>query len=262
MRILSVLACLLLFFGSAAHYKALFFEIDDVLFWANETHGFRILESVANHYRNRLFEIASTVKLSEEEKRVLGENSIAFFRNVQLPPLWCLYLTGQISNGEVQKRVAEAIDKQVSWVWPEYSFLHKAVKIGLNPEAEAELMVPLEHMQTLINNIKHHNPTIDLYIFSNKNESSLRALRKKYPECFAYFKGVFISGHTKVLKPHAKAYRLLLKQLKLKPHECIIIDSQSQNLSPALQLGIKGLLVHNRNIVELTKELHKNNIKV
>jgi putative hydrolase of the HAD superfamily len=61
-----------------------------------------------------------------------------------------------------------------------------------------------------------------------------------------------------VRKTQIKIYRETLKKLKLKPQECIFIDNEDWNLTPAKKLGMKTILFKNNN--QLTHELRKLNV--
>jgi len=64
-------------------------------------------------------------------------------------------------------------------------------------------------------------------------------------EMLSLFSPVIISCDVGFRKPNLKIYKLLIRRLKLKPHEILFIDNREWNLKPARKLGIKTILFKN-----------------
>ncbi len=63
-----------------------------------------------------------------------------------------------------------------------------------------------------------------------------------------------------IRKPDKKIYKKTLAKLKLDPLQCVFIDNQDWNLTPAKKLGMKAILFKNNK--QLVKELKKLGVKV
>ena len=74
------------------------------------------------------------------------------------------------------------------------------------------------------------------------------------------FNPVIISCDVSMRKPNPEIYKLTLKKLKLKPSECLFIDNQSWNITPAKKLGIKTVLFKDNK--QLFKQLLKEGVRV
>lgn len=80
-----------------------------------------------------------------------------------------------------------------------------------------------------------------------------------YPKTFQkLFYPSIISCDVGIRKPHMGIYKLILKNLKLKPSETVFIDNQIWNIKPAEKLGMKTILFKNneQTIRELNKILN------
>lgn len=74
------------------------------------------------------------------------------------------------------------------------------------------------------------------------------------------FDSVIISCDVGLRKPDIKIYKLLIKNIKLKPEEILFIDNQGWNIEPAKKLGIKTILYKDNK--QLIGELKKNAIVI
>ncbi|MFH1505932.1 MAG: HAD family phosphatase [archaeon] len=76
----------------------------------------------------------------------------------------------------------------------------------------------------------------------------------------SFFDGIFFSNEIGFVKPNKEAYEFVLKDINLKPEECIFIDDKNCNLEPAKKLGFKTVLFI--NLENLKKELVQFSIKI
>ncbi|MGD9276169.1 MAG: HAD-IA family hydrolase [Candidatus Pacearchaeota archaeon] len=77
---------------------------------------------------------------------------------------------------------------------------------------------------------------------------------------YSNFDPVVVSCFSGMRKPNPKIYKLTLKKLKLKPSECLFIDNQEWNITPAKKLHIKTILYKNNKQLfkeKIWKELFK-----
>jgi epoxide hydrolase-like predicted phosphatase len=95
-------------------------------------------------------------------------------------------------------------------------------------------------------------------ILSDQHYTSKKALiPKKYSKKFDV---VVASCDAGVRKPNQEIYKIILKKLKIPAQNCIFIDNQTWNLTPAQNLGMKTILF--RNNKQLFRELSKLKINV
>ncbi len=97
-----------------------------------------------------------------------------------------------------------------------------------------------------------------LAILSNTNKLHTK-INNEYQDLFDHFDRIFLSWEMKVAKPDVRAYRYVLKKLKIKPNECVFIDDKEENITSANSIGINGIVFKDYNL--LVKELEKLNVK-
>lgn len=252
--------------------KALIVEIDDILFAPDESQGLIGSLVDVNYYRQRFFDMISTIK--DYDSKVPAH---VLYRGQPVPRAWSYYFLDEIDQKTIYNKVVEAITNNISsWYFVERSALLHAAKIAFDIEAQANLMLPVKPMQKIIKRCKRHlatnNINAKVILFSNKNLKIVQALIEKYPRFFNIFgqntsininnreqviikPDIVVSGYTKFLKPDVNAYKDLLQRYSLLPQECLVIESQQQYLSVANSLGIKGILLTERNIKDVKKVL-------
>lgn len=62
---------------------------------------------------------------------------------------------------------------------------------------------------------------------------------------YAPFDNVFISCERGLKKPDLEFYDLAIKEMNVKPEECLFVDDKEENLVPAEKLGMKTILAKN-----------------
>jgi len=86
-----------------------------------------------------------------------------------------------------------------------------------------------------------------LLVLSNNNEPTVKGLRKEHKDMLDLFDKIYFSFEYKIAKPNRKFFELPLKELKLKPEECIFIDDKQRNIDAAEKIGLKGILFKNND---------------
>ena len=81
----------------------------------------------------------------------------------------------------------------------------------------------------------------------HKNSTLAKKLKKN-------FNLVIFSCDVKSRKPEKRIYSILLKKLKLKPENCIIIDDEKENLKYPQKMGMKT--IHFISFKQVKKELN------
>ncbi len=83
-------------------------------------------------------------------------------------------------------------------------------------------------------------------LFSNSlGNLALETLKKRHLTGKKFFDRIFISTKMHLAKPDKEAYRYVLKQLKVKPSEAIMVDDRIENIKPAKAIGMNGIVYKN-----------------
>ena len=77
---------------------------------------------------------------------------------------------------------------------------------------------------------------------------------------YRHFKHNILSHQTGLKKPRANFYKLLIKTVKVKPQEILLIDDGEANIIAANKLGMKAILYKNNK--QLFKDLKKLGVKL
>ena len=97
---------------------------------------------------------------------------------------------------------------------------------------------PIEGSVALLHRLKAAG--VPLYAITNFS-------REKYVETFArfpflaLFKGVIVSGHERLLKPHAPIFALLCSRYGVAPEQCVFVDDNPDNVEGARQSGFAAI---------------------
>jgi epoxide hydrolase-like predicted phosphatase len=77
---------------------------------------------------------------------------------------------------------------------------------------------------------------------------------------YALFDDVFLSCEKGLAKPDPKFYELVIKEMNVKPQECLFVDDKEKNILPAEKLGMKTVLAKEPNqIVKNVWKIIKSN---
>ena len=102
---------------------------------------------------------------------------------------------------------------------------------------------PFPDTKNVLELLKQH---YKLYLVSNTDCFSVKEVAEKY-ELTQYFESMFLSYEVGKLKGDPTFYPEILKQLKLKPEEVIVIgDSLQSDMEPAEKAGMRSILVDRR----------------
>ncbi len=103
-----------------------------------------------------------------------------------------------------------------------------------------------------------------VYILSNLDNDSFKALDNMLPGFFNLFDGVVISAHVKLMKPNPAIFSYTLDTYNLKPEETVFIDDQQENLNAAQKMGIfpiecrkSGFIIGSPNFKSVKASFHK-----
>ena len=92
-----------------------------------------------------------------------------------------------------------------------------------------------------------------LVMLSNNDIITTKSLRKGHKTLLELFDNIYFSFEFKIRKPGEEFFNLPLKDLNLKPEECVFIDDKKKNTDAAKALGFKTILY--KNLAQLKQEL-------
>ncbi len=116
----------------------------------------------------------------------------------------------------------------------------------------------VKHMQTdkgLVHLIPKLKKT-KIALFTNSlGAMALQVLKMRHLTGKKFFDRVFISTKMHMAKPDKQAYEYVIKQLKVKPAEALMVDDRIENIRPARAIGMQGIVYKNSR--QFAKELKK-----
>ncbi len=154
----------------------------------------------------------------------------------ELPAIFCDYLAG-VPSEQILDRIAETLGTSGA-LWN----LSKGI---FNPTIFAESLSLIEQGVDLVYDCADQG--FDLYLLSNMDTETFSLLKKDYPEFFALFKGIVISGECHLIKPDPAIFNHLINQFNLKKSECAFIDDQEVNCEAAEQEDIHSIYCKSRH---------------
>jgi epoxide hydrolase-like predicted phosphatase len=93
-------------------------------------------------------------------------------------------------------------------------------------------------------------------LFSNSiGHLAEETLKKRHLTGKKFFDRVFLSTKMHMAKPDKEAYRYVLKKLKVKPFEAVMVDDRIENIRPAKAIGMNGIIY--KNSKQFAKEIKK-----
>ncbi|OGE85843.1 MAG: hypothetical protein A3E28_03620 [Candidatus Doudnabacteria bacterium RIFCSPHIGHO2_12_FULL_42_22] len=93
-------------------------------------------------------------------------------------------------------------------------------------------------------------------LFSNSlGHMAMEVLKKRHLTGKKFFDRIFLSTQMHMAKPDKQAYRYILKKLKVKPSEAVMVDDRIENLIPARAIGMKG--IQYKNASQFGREIKK-----
>lgn len=170
------------------------------------------------------------IKAKEIQSRLQGKELISLFH-------------GEISEEEYWSRIIE----RNNW----------KVDIGLLKKAVRNNFEEIEGTRKIIEKLKKMG--FKLGLLSVHAKEWINHCVRKF-DYHKLFHSTLYSFEVAASKPDKKVYKLVLQRLDSKPEECVFIDDNKKNLTPARELGITT--IHFKNPEQLKKELRSLSIYV
>ena len=191
------------------------------------------------HIKTKLFEIMDHIgntQLNSQSYHITYDE-----KGTQLPLLMCGWLQGFV-NCNVAKTLIEAeINHHPEWFKcaAEKRLILNTARLIFTPELLARSRKLSPAGMAFVKKCKRNGHQI--YGLSNWDKDSFEHLKHRYPEFFALFDGIIISGNVHANKPHPTIYHALLNQYQLNPQDCWFIDDQIENIQAARKIGINAV---------------------
>jgi 2-haloacid dehalogenase len=81
---------------------------------------------------------------------------------------------------------------------------------------------------------------VPLYGLTNWSAETFPHAERRF-DFLAWFRGIVVSGHERVIKPDPRLYRILLDRYGVAPEAAIYIDDNPKNAAAAATLGLHGI---------------------
>jgi 2-haloacid dehalogenase len=83
---------------------------------------------------------------------------------------------------------------------------------------------------------------VPLFAITNFSAEFFPGFRARYPELFARFREIVVSGEERVMKPDPAIYRLALDRFGLRAEEAVFVDDNADNVAGAAAVGLHAVL--------------------
>lgn len=137
-----------------------------------------------------------------------------------------------------------------------YTRMRKVFGVHLTPKQMHDYLVEkMKTDRTLVKLIPKLHPS-KLALFTNSlGHITTEVLRRRSIPTKKLFDKVFISGQLHMVKPDHKTYNYILKKLKVKPDETLMVDDRLSNIKGAREIGMHGIVY--RSATQFKKALKK-----
>jgi FMN phosphatase YigB (HAD superfamily) len=193
--------------------------------------------NVSTALRLRLYETLSQVKESDSTHAPIYDE-----HGTELPELMYLWMVGKEKTADIRMRVSDAIAHHPEWFISstEQRIIHNMVTMIFTPELFSQTRTLVKNAHKFVLQCKEQGCSV--YILSNWDPETFVYMRDNvYPEFFALFDGIIISGNVGCAKPSSEIYQHLLSAYNLDSRECLFIDDQKENIVAARSCGIPSV---------------------
>ena len=145
---------------------------------------------------------------------------------------------------------------------PKKEFIEKASKIIQIPKNKfikeySKAYFPIRKIEKTFE--IYTNLKLKKALFSNTNPLHLEFIKKRYPNLFKLADKTFMSSEIGSRKSQEESYKHLIKGLKVKPQEILLIDDKEEVVTLAKKYRINTILFKNSN--QLKKDMVKLGLK-
>ncbi len=161
-----------------------------------------------------------------------------------------------VEDEELRKKVADVVFDRLYWDrLDDGSISDEEVRDGIRSrlgnlgeigctvyDSWVKTLTPVPGMERLVEDLSKTDAK--LYLLSNISTGFAESYHEVpwIKELFSHFDGLVFSGVIELVKPNKDIFEYILKTFDLKAEECLFIDDNSENISGAESVGIKGYL--------------------
>jgi HAD superfamily hydrolase (TIGR01509 family) len=157
---------------------------------------------------------------------------------------WQLGRKSHLETRNILKRKIDKLDQKNFFKnSQEKELVLSMLEVSIDPLHLADIMQPVTSTVELAKQLKARN--YKLIILANMAQEQYDLLTKTYPEITQLFDDIIVSSRVNLLKPHKEIYQHVLDSHRLKPQECVLIDSLKEHVQAAQQKGIRSILHKN-----------------
>lgn len=137
-----------------------------------------------------------------------------------------------------------------------YREIKRLFGVHITPKKMHELIVSKMQTDKALMHLLPKLKQTKLALFSNSlGDMAVDVLRLRSIPTKKLFSKVFISSRLHIAKPDAKAYNFVLKKLKVKAGESVMVDDREENIRGARRIGMQGIIYKNSR--QFRRELKK-----
>ncbi|GEM_PF-2813212 len=153
--------------------------------------------------------------------------------------LECLTKAGKkkISDLEHQVNLGTITEKKF------YREIQKVFHVHLTPKQMHTLIVGKMQVNKSLLGLMPKLKPAQVALFTNSiGQMAIQVLRQRGVPTKKVFNKVFLSNTIHMAKPDSKAYSYVIKKLRIKPAEALMVDDRKDNITAAKKQGLRGLL--------------------
>lgn len=139
-----------------------------------------------------------------------------------------------------------------------YKEISKVFGVHLTPkQMHNEIVKKMQVNKKLVEFIPHIKKA-KVALFTNSiGHMAVDVLHKRGVPVRKTFDKLFVSSKIHYAKPDAKAYHYVVRHLKIKPEQAMMVDDRKENIDAAKKIGMKGIIF--KNAAQFKRELNKYN---
>jgi len=127
-----------------------------------------------------------------------------------------------------------------------YRAIRQVFNIHLTPKQMHNTIVNKMRVNKALVKFIPHIKKAKVVLFTNSiGHMAIDVLHKRGVPIRKTFDKLFVSSKIHLAKPDAKAYRYVVKNLKINPGQALMVDDRQENISAAKEIGMQGIVFKN-----------------
>jgi HAD superfamily hydrolase (TIGR01509 family) len=129
-----------------------------------------------------------------------------------------------------------------------YKEIQRVFHVELTPkQMHARIVAKMQANASLIQHIPQLKPA-RMALFTNSiGHMAIKVLRQRRVPIKKIFHRLFLSNRIHLAKPDPEAYRYVVKRLRAKPEEVLMVDDRPENIAAAKRVGMRGIVFKDTN---------------